>query len=184
MTFMIRALLFGFCWMWSCAVLSAQETGQSQTDPRATGVAGLVLNAPGSISDMAARLTVGDRLRDGPVILHLWATWCAPCRRELPALAAYRAHLAKKGLSDRLLVVSVDTKPMGEIMRFLGEDLGLVGFQTFQADPRLVAALLKPSGYPSTFVVNEYGRVEDAHSGPVQWSEQNVRDRYEHLLVE
>ena len=90
------------------------------------------------------------------VVVNFWATWCPPCRREMPSLERLRARLGERGL--RVLAVDV------------GEDVDTVFSFTGQLEPAPVFPILfdrdssalqrwKVKGLPTTFVVDTQGRV-------------------------
>jgi len=90
------------------------------------------------------------------IVVNFWATWCPPCRREMPSLERLRQKLGDKGLE----VIAVD----------VGEDVETVFAFTGQLDPAptfpmlldknsAVAQHWKVRGLPTTFVVDTDGRV-------------------------
>lgn len=90
------------------------------------------------------------------VVVNFWATWCPPCRREMPSLERLRARLGKLGLT----VLAVD----------VGEDADTVFAFTGQLEPSPSFPILldrdsqamqrwKVKGLPTTFVVDSQGRV-------------------------
>lgn len=99
------------------------------------------------------------------VLLHFWATWCAPCRRELPALETLRAALEPEGLS--VLAVSVDGGSGEAVARFAarrapGLDVLL--------DPREeVARRYGVGAYPTSVVIDREGRVVHRAAGAFAW---------------
>lgn len=92
-----------------------------------------------------------------PVVVNVWATWCGPCRAELPVLA--RALQA----GESILLINGGERP-DEVRAFL-DRLGVPAV-TFIDDGALRRAL-QVSGYPSTFVINQTGQVTARHLGPV-----------------
>lgn len=99
------------------------------------------------------------------VLLHFWATWCAPCRRELPALEALRAALEPEGLS--VLAVSVDGGSGEAVARFAaGRAPGL----DVLLDPREeVARRYAVGAYPTSVVIDRQGRVVHRAAGAFAW---------------
>ncbi|MBC7283426.1 TlpA disulfide reductase family protein [Hoeflea sp.] len=120
-------------------------------------------------------------LPEAPLILHLWATWCAPCRAELPELADFRAALPAS-LKARLVVVSVDTRPRADVRRFLDADMDLPGFQTYRADPAEAGGRFQITGYPLTLFLDRDGAVTRRISGAAPWPDEGFRGQaIEHL---
>ncbi|MCW2308782.1 TlpA family protein disulfide reductase [Rhodobium gokarnense] len=110
----------------------------------------------------------------GPTIVHFWATWCVPCRRELPSVDRFAADLDKAGNGDRLLVVSVDRFPYARIAQFLSSELGL-GLTTWQDAERKTGSAFRTFGYPATLIVDRAGTVTWRHIGPLDWDDGDFR---------
>jgi peroxiredoxin len=100
-------------------------------------------------------------LRGHPVLVNFWATWCAPCRVEMPMLEEVYRDAAPKGL--RLLAVNLGETP-ATARRWAGS-LGL----TFDllSDPRGdIAALYALRGQPSTYIISPSGIITAIFYGP------------------
>ena len=100
------------------------------------------------------------RLGGRPTVVNLWATWCVPCRREMPALEA--AHVRHPDVQ----FLGVDTKDRNDwAQEFL--PLVKVGYpQVVDTDGRLLAALRSP-GLPVTVVLDRSGRVVGRQIGAI-----------------
>lgn len=102
---------------------------------------------------------LGD-LRGHPVLVNFWATWCEPCRLEMPAIQARYQRYGSEGL----MVLAVDyDEPQADVSAF-GQELGL----TFPLllDPRgRVQKLYQVRGYPSSFFVDRAGTVQVVQIG-------------------
>jgi peroxiredoxin len=95
-------------------------------------------------------------LRGQPVLLNVWATWCPPCREEMPALQALHEQLGPRGL--RVLGVSVDSHGSEEtIRRFLVE--GGYTFTILHDASDAVSRQFRTIGVPETFLIDGEGRV-------------------------
>ncbi|WP_164730588.1 TlpA disulfide reductase family protein [Pelagibacterium montanilacus] len=117
------------------------------------------------------RLTLNERIAT-PTILHFWATWCAPCREELPELAAFDAVLDEQGLAERLVLVSIDTIDFAAITAFL-DDLALE-IDTLQQIKGNAGSAFGILAYPATVVVDGDGAVLFHRQGVVAWDDPEV----------
>lgn len=104
------------------------------------------------------------------VLLNLWATWCAPCRREMPALDRLQATLG----SDKfeVVAVSIDADNTEKPLAFLDE-IKVTDLQ-FYADPsteifKKLKAIGRAPGMPSTILIDEAGCELGFLAGPAEW---------------
>jgi peroxiredoxin len=101
-------------------------------------------------------------LRGHVVVLNIWATWCAPCLREMPKLQALADDYAAQGL--RVVGVSIDRGSALPQVRSFIEELE-IGF-TILADPdQAVMTAFGALGVPETFLVDREGRLVHRWTG-------------------
>jgi thiol-disulfide isomerase/thioredoxin len=104
--------------------------------------------------------------RGRPLVLHFWATWCPPCRDELPALLTYAAE------GDvPVLTVSLD-RDWQAVRRFLGREPPRALAIARGAD---IEEAFDVRGLPATFVVNRSGSLRLRMDGPRDWRAPAVR---------
>jgi thiol-disulfide isomerase/thioredoxin len=106
------------------------------------------------------------------VLLNLWATWCVPCRKEMPALDRLQAALA----SDKFQVVavSVDRSGIAGARKFLDET-GTHSL-TLYADPSArLASSLRAAGLPATLLIDKEGREIGRLLGPAEWDGEDAK---------
>ncbi len=99
--------------------------------------------------------------RGRPVLINFWASWCGPCKEEMPAIqAAYEEH-REHGLV--VLAVAVDDRPQ-DVRRFV-EEHGL----TFEPliDDGGVSHAYRVLGLPTSVFVGPDGRISAVHTGPL-----------------
>jgi peroxiredoxin len=119
-------------------------------------------------------ITLSD-LKGRPVLINFWATWCGPCRIEMPAIeAAYQAH---KGEGFTVLAVDAD-ETKADVVDF-ANDLNLT-FE-FLLDPGLaVNDLYRIRAYPSSFFIGRDGVVAAYQIGTM--TESQLADNLEKIL--
>ena len=119
-------------------------------------------------------LTLAD-FRGKVLLLNIWATWCAPCREEMPALDRLQAQLG--GERFQVVALSVDLQGAPIARKFYGE-VGIKALPLY-VDPTAKAAfVVDAAGLPATLLVDRAGREVGRHLGPVKWDSPEV---VEHL---
>jgi len=111
------------------------------------------------------------------VLVNFWATWCEPCRDEMPSIERLRQSLA--GQPFEVLAVNIG-EPLGRIERFL-ERMPL-GFPMLLDRDTGVAKAWKARVVPATFLVGPAGRIRYVRYGELDWSSEPVRKRVAELL--
>lgn len=105
------------------------------------------------------------------VLLNLWATWCAPCREEMPALNALQQELG--GDQFQVLTVNVDTGGMEKPIEFVNEigvlDLPLAHDSTMQIFNDLKSEG-RALGMPVTMLIDRNGCEIATINGPAEWA--------------
>lgn len=105
------------------------------------------------------------------ILVNLWATWCVPCRAEMPALDKLQAELG--GSDFQVVAINVDTRNRDKPRAWLQEN-GIANL-AYYADPegKLLQVLQKSGhvvGLPTTFVVDAAGCEVALLKGPAEWA--------------
>lgn len=120
--------------------------------------------------DKGRKLTLAD-FRDKVVLLNIWATWCAPCREEMPALDRLQQKLGGGGF--QVVALSIDSGGAAAVRRFYDET-GVRSLAIY-VDPAMQAtSSLHVVGVPTTLLVDRKGREIGRHTGPAQWDAQDA----------
>ena len=107
------------------------------------------------------------------IVLNVWATWCAPCVKEIPSLDRLADRL--DGKKSVVLVVSQD-KGGAAIARPFLERLGVRNLSAFADPSGKLSRVLGIRGLPTTFIIGPNGMAVARVEGPIEWdSEQVVR---------
>jgi thiol-disulfide isomerase/thioredoxin len=116
--------------------------------------------APTSLADFKGRT----------VLLNLWATWCVPCRQEMPALDRLQASLGSKDFT--VVAVNIDTARLERPKTFLN-DIGVKNLGFYADNTADVFQVLKGEGkalgLPTTILVGKDGCDLGVMAGPAQW---------------
>jgi peroxiredoxin len=111
-------------------------------------------------------------LRGEVVMLNIWATWCYPCRREMPSFEALHRELGTDGL--RIVAVSIDKGGAEqEIAEFL-EEYGIT-FTVLHDPDQKIARTFSAMGVPETFLINRDGVVVKHWIGRIDGHSELVR---------
>jgi len=117
------------------------------------------------------------------ILLNVWATWCPPCRKEMPSLERLHEQLGKRGLS--VLAVSVDESAQPEgtramVQRFV-EQYGL-RFPVLLDPAGHVEDLYGVDALPTTFLIDRDGRIRKTVVGGTEWDQPPYSDLVRNLL--
>lgn len=135
---------------------------------------------PLQVADLSFRDAAGHERKladwkDRVVLLNLWATWCVPCRKEMPALDALQAKLG--GPKFEVVAINIDTRDPDKPKAWL-KDVG-VNKLTYYADPSAKAfqdlkAAGRAFGMPTTMLVGPDGCEIGTIAGPADWASEDA----------
>ena len=122
------------------------------------------------------------------VMINIWATWCAPCRFEMPSMERLHQRFKDDGL--RILAISVDAKlgeadqvgrPGGDLQAF-ADSLGLT-FTILHDPSGAIQNLYQTTGVPETLLVGRDGVIYKKVAGPTEWDAPEHQELIRRLLV-
>ncbi|HEY2804443.1 MAG TPA: TlpA disulfide reductase family protein [Gemmatimonadales bacterium] len=120
-----------------------------------------------------------DRYKGQVVLLNIWATWCEPCRIELPSLERLQTAMGPQGL--KIVSVSIDTGDSSVVRKFQ-RDYGLT-FDILQDKSRAIERIYQTTGVPETFVIDRDGRILKKDAGARIWDSPDNQDLVRRLLA-
>jgi peroxiredoxin len=120
-----------------------------------------------------------ESLKGKVVFLNVWATWCGPCREEMPSMETLYTDFKNKK-DFMMLAVSQDTKGRAVVAPYVEKN----GYHfTILLDPQnSISESYNLSGVPETFIIDRKGRIVAHHMGAFDWSRPDVKDGLEQLL--
>lgn len=124
------------------------------------------------LTDLDGRTITNDSLRGKVVLVNFWATWCGPCREEIPMLVGLQEYYRDWAV---VLGVSIDERPADEVRAFAANLK--VNYPIVMSSRALEAAFGGIPAVPSTFVVNPDGKMVQRHIGalPAARTEHEIR---------
>lgn len=163
------------------ALLSAGWFNRSQFSPADAGTAAPAYRAATLDGDTVALADLRGRV----VLLNVWATWCPPCVREMPALQRLYERYHERGLE--VVAVSVDTQLPGTsgasgIAEF-ASDLGLT-FRILHDPSGTVERTFNVPALPVTIVITRDGHIHERVLGERAWDEPRYAAQIEELLAD
>ena len=139
-----------------------------------------VAKSPLRVPDLSFQDATGKQLtlehwRGRTVLLNLWATWCVPCRKEMPALDALQQRLG--GPAFEVVAVNIDTRDPDKPKAWLKE-VGVEKLAYF-ADPSARAfqdlkAIGRAFGMPTTLLIDPKGCEIATIAGPAEWASDDA----------
>ena len=132
----------------------------------------------------AVRLETGDTVTladyEGEVVLlNLWATWCGPCRVEMPSMERLYEELGPEGL--KIVAVSVDQIGGDQVLEFANE-LELT-FDILHDRSGQIELDYQATGLPETLILDREGVIVHKEIGPVEWDSPVQKARLRRLLA-
>jgi peroxiredoxin len=126
------------------------------------------------------RRTLSD-YRGQVVLLNIWATWCAPCRVEMPSIQ--RLHDEFKGRGFHVVAVSVDEPGADAAIRDFIKEYGLT-FDVWYDPTHRIEQAYQTTGVPQTYVIGRDGVIRQVELGAKRWDAPAKRALIAHLLEE
>jgi len=142
------------------------------SEPKAVGTASFVDadNAPHELSEFKGRY----------ILLNFWATWCAPCRAEMPSLDALQGDFG----GDKFQVVTVATgrNPLPAVRKFF-EEVEIKNLPLFRDPKQQLAREMAVLGLPITVIMDPQGNEIARLRGDAEWNSPSARAIVENLIA-
>ena len=114
-----------------------------------------------SLMDLAGNEIRSDQLKGKVVVLDFWATWCGPCRMEIPGYIELQKKYADQGLT--IVCVSLDQQGPGVVQRFVAQSG--INYPIVMGDQKIVEAFGGVEGIPTTFIIDRDGNIREKKVG-------------------
>jgi thiol-disulfide isomerase/thioredoxin len=115
------------------------------------------------------------------VLLNLWATWCTPCRKEMPDIAKLQKELG--GADFEVVALSVDRKGLEASQAFL-KDIGADNLKAYTDQPSTSLAAIQALGLPASILIDRNGQEAARILGPADWASPEAQAMIKALIAE
>ena len=130
------------------------------------------------LKDLNGNLVRLDDFRGTVVFLNFWATWCPPCRVEMPSME----KLYKEFKNKKFIILAVDMQEDSETVRKFKEKFKL-SFPILLDEDGVVASFYGVSGIPATYFIDRAGYLYAAAMGARDWASEDALELIKHLLL-
>ena len=139
--------------------------------------------------DLSGKPVTLEDLRGEVVLLNIWATWCPPCREEMPSMERLHRALEPEGL--RVVAVSIDAAPgsvdpsgrLGGDIPGFAREMGLT-FTMWHDPDGSIQRTYRTTGVPESFVIDRSGTIIKKVIGPWEWDSAASIDLFRRLMRE
>jgi thiol-disulfide isomerase/thioredoxin len=132
------------------------------------------------LPDVAGNVVRLSDLRGRPVLINIWATWCSPCRHEMPSMNALYKDYRAKGLA--LVAIATDAEGKPVVVPFM--QAYRLTFPILLDPQNMLGAQLQVPGLPTSYVLDKRGRIVGSQLGAFDWNSRPVRHLLDQLLAE
>jgi len=120
--------------------------------------------------EMGGAINLSD-FRDRVIVLNVWATWCFPCREEMPTLDRLQAMFDPRDVA--VIALSIDRKGPGPVRKFFNE-VGVKNLSAYHDESAQVLRQLGLVGLPGTLVIDRTGREIGRLLGGAEWDDRKT----------
>lgn len=136
----------------------------------------VVHDSPRPVADVSFQSADGStrtlaEWRGRAVLVNLWATWCAPCRHEMPALDRLQKRLG--GATFEVVTISLDRGGFDQPRAFF-EEIGIENLALYNEKSSTMLSTLGVVGMPTTLLIDAEGREIGRVAGPVEWDAEEA----------
>ena len=124
-------------------------------------------------------LKFNQNLKKKGYVINFWATWCVPCKEELPDLSLLKSKIKKYNID--VFTISIDKKDIEDQLKFLSNS-GASNLQHFFDKEMKIFKALKLRGIPTTIIIDQNGYIVSKHEGILKWGKDEIINKINSLF--
>jgi thiol-disulfide isomerase/thioredoxin len=113
-------------------------------------------------TDLQGNVVTSESLKGKVVVLDFWATWCGPCKKEIPSLIKLQKQYGEQGLAIVGVAMEGDAGPVRKYARNSG-----INYPVGISNDQIYAAFGQPDTIPSNYLIDRTGVIRDAKVGAI-----------------
>jgi thiol-disulfide isomerase/thioredoxin len=121
--------------------------------------------------DMKGNVWSLSKLKGQVVFVNFWATWCAPCREEMPSMQRLYTRLPK----DKFTMIALYNKDKPAVVKNFVTKLGIT-LPILDDQQNIIGQKYGLTGLPETFIVDKQGIIREKFIGPAEWDSPEYVD--------
>ena len=169
-----HAILYAACAAALLVAIGAAHVRATEAQPKNL----VVHNAPKPVASIAFKDQSGKSrslsdFKDKAVVLNFWATWCVPCRKEMPTLDRLQAALG--GPNFEVVPVSMDLDGIDSVRKFYAE-IGVHNLAMYVDTSGQALRTVGGFGLPTTLILDRDGQEVGRIVGPAEWDSAQMMD--------
>lgn len=174
----MKSILLLFVFIFLTAMGPGSQTGQERGMVSPIDADGLVNNAAPdfSLKDMNGKSVTLSSFKGRIVLLNFWATWCPPCKSEMPSFNKLYKQMKARGLE--VITVSSDNS-INPVREYLLKNK--FDFQMLWDEKRTVVKQYRVFSMPTTFLIDRNGIIVEKFMGEYEWTDQEIKKKIEKL---
>tara|TARA_B100000029_G_scaffold427204_1_gene436494 strand:- start:2553 stop:3095 length:543 start_codon:yes stop_codon:yes gene_type:complete len=134
-----------------------------------------------SLSDERGKTWSLSTLQGKVVVLNFWATWCVPCRKELPSMRVLTETLDSERF--QLLAINVG-EDLSDIQKFIGNFDPPLNFPILLDTNMKVVSEWGVRGVPTTYIIDKKGRLVEFAEGEVNFTQKTMVEKLRYFIVD
>jgi len=115
-------------------------------------------------------------LKGKVIFLNYWATWCPPCRAEMPSI-----QQLYNDYKDKMAFVFITNEPKEKVVTYYNKNNFSLPTYNLQSNP---APEISTRSLPTTFIIDKQGRIVEKEVGASNWNSSGYRKMFDALLIE